>query len=137
MPRPLIRVERLPRDDRGKLALTELQRLIGEVKPAGGDERCERIAREIVVDASHPSLPGHFPGDPVVPGVLLLAEVERVLRERGLRIVGCTRIKFVAPVSPGQRCVLDVALGDLNAVGFTMKLPAGVAVSGTLRCAVA
>ncbi|HEY8243634.1 MAG TPA: AMP-binding protein, partial [Casimicrobiaceae bacterium] len=38
MPRPLIRVERLPRDDRGKLALTELQRLIGEAMPSGGDE---------------------------------------------------------------------------------------------------
>jgi len=137
MPRPLIRVERLPRDDRGKLALTELQRLIGETAPAGGDERCDRIARELVVDAGHPSLPGHFPGNPVVPGVLLLAEVESALRERGLRVVGCTRIKFVAPVTPGQRCVLDIALGDLDAVAFTMKLPAGLAVSGTLRCAAA
>ena len=75
MPRPLIRVERLPRDDRGKLALTELQRLIGETAPAGGDERCDRIARELVVDAGHPSLPGHFPGNPVVPGVLPLLSV--------------------------------------------------------------
>ena len=72
-----------------------------------------------------------------MPGVLLLAEVESALRERGLRVVGCTRIKFVAPVAPGQRCVLDIALGDLDAVAFTMKLPAGLAVSGTLRCAAA
>ena len=137
MPRPLIRVERLPRDDRGKLALTELQRLIGESAPAGGDTRCERIARELVVDAGHPSLPGHFPGEPVVPGVLLLAQVESALLERGLRIVGCKRVKFVAPVLPGQRYVLDLELRDLDAVTFTMKLPAGVAVSGTLRCATA
>ena len=27
-----------------------------------------------------PSLPGHFPGNPIVPGVLLLAQVERALR---------------------------------------------------------
>jgi len=137
LPRPLIRVERLPRDERGKLALTELQRLVGEAAPGGGDARCDRIARELVVEADHPSLPGHFPGHPIVPGVLLLAQVESVLRERGLRVVACTRVKFVAPVTPGQRYVLDVELRDLDAVAFTMKLPAGVAVSGSLRCAAA
>ena len=137
LPRPLIRVERLPRDERGKLALSELQRLVGEAAPGGRDARCDRIARELVVEADHPSLPGHFPGHPIVPGVLLLAQVESVLRERGLRVVACTRVKFVAPVTPGQRYVLDVELRDLDAVAFTMKLPAGVAVSGSLRCATA
>ena len=29
----------------------------------------------ISIPADHPSLPGHFPGRPVVPGALILAEV--------------------------------------------------------------
>ena len=141
MPRPLILVAALPRDDRGKLALTELHRMIGEVASAhvpggaGRDARCERIARELVVASDHPALPGHFPGSPVAPGALLLAQIEGVLRERGLRIVACTRVKFVAPVLPDIRYALDVAIGDLDAVTFTMTLPTGLAASGTLRCA--
>jgi hypothetical protein len=73
----------------------------------------------------------------VAPGALLLAQLEGVLRERGLRIVACTRIKFVAPVLPDVRYALDIAIGDLDAVTFTMKLPTGLAASGTLRCATA
>ena len=141
MPRPLILTDALPRDDRGKLALTELHRLIGEVvtddapaSAAGRDPRCDRIARECIVAADHPALPGHFPGRPIVPGVLLLAQVESALRERGLRVVECTRVKFVAPVPPAQPFILDVALGDLDAVTFTMRLRGDLAVSGTMRC---
>ncbi|MEO8485927.1 MAG: AMP-binding protein [Betaproteobacteria bacterium] len=142
MPRPMILVDALPRDDRGKLALTELHRMISEPGDAGTaaaldarDLRCERIARELVVDADHPSLAGHFPGHPVVPAVLLLAQVEAALRDRGLRVVACRHVKFIAPVLPAQTYALDVSLGDLDAVKFTLRLPAGVAVIGTLRCA--
>jgi hypothetical protein len=141
MPRPLILTAELPRDDRGKLALTELHRMIGEVASAhvpagsGREARCERIARELVVAADHPALPGHFPGSPVAPGALLLAQLDSVLRERGLRVVGCTRVKFVMPVLPDVRYALDIAIADLDAVTFTMKLPTGLAASGTLRCA--
>jgi hypothetical protein len=91
MPRPLIRVERLPRDDRGKLALTELQRLIGEPRrPAATSVASASLASSSSMRGIR-RCPGHFPGHPVVPGVLLLAEVESALRERGLRVVGCTR----------------------------------------------
>ena len=141
MPRPLILTDALPRDERGKLALTGLHRMIGEVaadatlaSAVARDPRCDRIARECAVPADHPSLPGHFPGHPIVPGVLLLAQVESVLRERGLRVIACTRVKFLAPVPPVQRYVLDISLDDPEAVTFTMKLPGGLAVSGTMRC---
>ena len=63
--------------------------------------------RELIVDADHPAFDGHFPGQPVLPGVALLAEViESALDEpvlaRGLgtapRLVVC---KFFVPVAPG------------------------------------
>ena len=32
------------------------------------------------IDAAHPALPGHFPGQPLVPGVMMLEQVARALR---------------------------------------------------------
>lgn len=30
---------------------------------------------DLVIPPDHPALPGHFPGNPLVPGVLILAHV--------------------------------------------------------------
>lgn len=61
------------------------------------------IRQRIRIDAAHPSLPGHFPGQPVVPGVVLLDRVAAALERAG---AGCfVRIgvvKFSAPLLPGQ-----------------------------------
>jgi 3-hydroxyacyl-[acyl-carrier-protein] dehydratase len=63
------------------------------------------IALQIAVD--HPSFPGHFPGQPLLPGVVLLAEVlEAVLADPELAaaVGSAPRLavaKFFAPVGPG------------------------------------
>jgi 3-hydroxymyristoyl/3-hydroxydecanoyl-(acyl carrier protein) dehydratase len=64
------------------------------------------------IDASHPSLPGHFPGHPIVPGVLLLDQVlsraEQWLGTR-LRIETLTQAKFVQPLLPNEEATLSIA----------------------------
>ena len=46
----------------------------------------------------HPSLPGHFPGHPIVPGVVLLDHVAALLGP----VTGLPRAKFLRPVHPGD-----------------------------------
>lgn len=66
-----------------------------------------------VVDASHPSLPGHFPGRPLVPGVVLLDRVLDAI-EAGHGPLGGLRlpqVKFLQPLLPDEpaRVELDGA----------------------------
>ena len=63
------------------------------------------------IDASHPSLPGHFPGRPIVPGVLLLDQVisraERWLGYR-LSIGALAQAKFTQPLLPNEEATLSL-----------------------------
>ena len=68
------------------------------------------------IPADHPAFAGHFPGQPLLPGVSLLAEVlEAVLADPALaaRVGPQPRIaqaKFLAPVRPDAR--LTILLDD-------------------------
>ena len=65
------------------------------------------------IDPGHPSLAGHFPGNPVVPGVVVLERVVEAI-EAGhgpLAALRLPQVKFVQPLLPGEtaRIVLDGA----------------------------
>ncbi|MGH8502681.1 MAG: hydroxymyristoyl-ACP dehydratase [Gammaproteobacteria bacterium] len=65
--------------------------------------------------ADHPSLPGHFPGAPIVPGVVILDEVAAALAawRTDARIVGMPVVKFTAPLQPQQPFTISLsARGD-------------------------
>jgi 3-hydroxymyristoyl/3-hydroxydecanoyl-(acyl carrier protein) dehydratase len=62
-----------------------------------------RMEFEFQVPADHPSLPGHFPGHPVVPGVLLLDHVlQAVSRLTGQDVAGLRQVKFASVLLPGE-----------------------------------
>lgn len=56
------------------------------------------------VAADHPALAGHFPGNPVVPGVVILEQLVQVLRQQmgELRVTALPSVKFLAPMVPDQ-----------------------------------
>ncbi|HTV86227.1 MAG TPA: hydroxymyristoyl-ACP dehydratase [Dyella sp.] len=70
-----------------------------------------RYHAHLCVAPEHPCLPGHFPGQPLVPGVLLLEHVARALREwRAQRLARVVEAKFLAPLHPGEPA--EVELGE-------------------------
>ena len=56
--------------------------------------------------ADHPAAQGHFPGNPVIPGAVLLGEAVRLIEAclgRSLHQHGIRRAKFPHPARPGDR----------------------------------
>jgi 3-hydroxymyristoyl/3-hydroxydecanoyl-(acyl carrier protein) dehydratase len=86
------------------------------------------------IPPDHPSLDGHFPDHPLVPGVVLLDEALARLAAhlRCGRPVRLRSVKFLAPVLPGDE--VQVALrgpgADLAGVGFACLVRGNPVVTG-------
>ena len=83
------------------------------------------------IAASHPAFDGHFPGAPVLPGVVLLDETIRAIEltdggePRRWRVAAA---KFLRVVVPGEALVLEQERLASGTVRFTV-LSAGQAVA--------
>ena len=73
--------------------------------------------RNLAIASDHPAFDGHFPGQPVLPGVALLAEVLEAARDQPA-LAACIGtaprlaiVKFLAPVRPGALLAIDFRLG--------------------------
>jgi 3-hydroxyacyl-[acyl-carrier-protein] dehydratase len=86
------------------------------------------------IGAEHPALPGHFPGRPVVPGVVILDEVmacaERWLA-RDLAVVAMPQAKFVGVLEPERTARVSLSL-DGTSLKFEVHGDSGPLASGVL-----
>jgi 3-hydroxymyristoyl/3-hydroxydecanoyl-(acyl carrier protein) dehydratase len=56
------------------------------------------------IPANHPCLAGHFPGNPIIPGTLLLQRIIELLVQRypGFQVTEVINAKFMHPLLPEQ-----------------------------------
>jgi 3-hydroxyacyl-[acyl-carrier-protein] dehydratase len=85
-----------------------------------------------VIPQDHPSLPGHFPGRPIVPGVVILdCAMVVLLRDRPTaRLTGFVEVKFVAPVSPGTEICVSYNESSADRLSFTCAVDGRTVMRG-------
>ncbi len=135
LPRPMVFVDALPRDPNGKIPVNTLREIL---RAEGAVEALAEpplvLEHRWSVDANHPSLPGHFPGRPILPGVVLLETVQAVLAEHGLRVHRFVHTKFHQTVTPSSALSLRIEVVDGLKARFAIKLADQTAVSGDILC---
>lgn len=63
------------------------------------------------IPADHPCLPGHFPGRPLVPGVVVLEQVLQAVAMASGQAVAALRlpqVKFMAPLLPDEQARVEL-----------------------------
>ncbi|RQS08068.1 beta-hydroxyacyl-ACP dehydratase [Burkholderia sp. Bp9002] len=138
MPRPLVFVDALPRNETGKLPRDVLAALVAQharaaaataatAATAAAAPACaatEAHAATFTIPADHPALPGHFPGHPIVPGVVLLDHAITAIGAALNRPLHAWRLgsaKFPSAAAPGEPLDLAFDAAASGAIRFTVR----------------
>jgi 3-hydroxymyristoyl/3-hydroxydecanoyl-(acyl carrier protein) dehydratase len=134
VPRRVVQVKSFPREGTGKLTVRALREFA--LAQLAEDDTAVQMAH--AVPADHPVFAGHFPGQPLLPGALVLAEVMEAIRRVPALVARLgehptlAAAKFLSPVRPGA--VLSIELnpeaGASRGVRFDVRCDGVVAVTG-------
>lgn len=96
------------------------------------------LSLPLSVAADHPAYAGHFPGQPILPGVVLLDEALQALAARqGLRpaLGQIKSAKFPSPVKPGEALRLHYAATAAGTFRFNVMAGQRMVASGVFAFA--
>ena len=87
------------------------------------------------VPADHPAFAGHFPGHPIVPGVVLLDEALRCTESLLAAPAAAWQIaqaKFLSPVGPGETLRIRIERSPRGNYNFSIHAGERAVASGSL-----
>ncbi|WP_158802931.1 hypothetical protein [Acidisoma sp. L85] len=88
---------------------------------------------QFTIAADHPALPGHFPGNPIVPGVVLLDQALSLIRSHTGGSARGLRVKFTAVVKAGETIEVSLTTQAPGPLGFSALRNGRTVMSGSLR----
>lgn len=93
---------------------------------------------ELTFAVQHPTAAGHFPGNPVIPGALLLAEVLHAIAASEGSSLNAGQVKaakFLHPVQPGDTVTIDYARTASGTIQFECAVTEKIVLTGSARAA--
>jgi 3-hydroxymyristoyl/3-hydroxydecanoyl-(acyl carrier protein) dehydratase len=93
------------------------------------------LESELAIASDHPAYAGHFPGQPILPGAVLLDEALREIgRSRGIDLTHwrLASAKFLKTVGPGEPLTLTHSAPSGSAIRFMICSSSRVIASGML-----
>lgn len=92
---------------------------------------------ELAFEPDHAAARGHFPGNPVIPGAVLLSETLRaiaaVLHISPARVL-IRSAKFPSPARPGDRVRVSYTQTDRGEIRFACAVGERPVLTGLLSC---
>lgn len=91
--------------------------------------------KHLSIPMDHPAFAGHFPGTPIVPGVVLLEEaLHAITLASGISPAACqiNSVKFLSPLRPGESVVIEHETQDNGSVRFEINCGTRKIVSGSI-----
>lgn len=95
-----------------------------------------KVSVALCIAPDHPAFPGHFPGRPIVPGVVLLdAALKAIARGTGLDLAAChlEAVKFLYPVGPAQPLALEFEHAAGGSIRFAILNAERRVATGSVR----
>jgi 3-hydroxymyristoyl/3-hydroxydecanoyl-(acyl carrier protein) dehydratase len=97
----------------------------------------DRYTCDLIVDATQPCFEGHFPGQPIVPGVVQLGWAIHFGTQLGLdadKFAGVSRCKYTAVISPGTKLTITLTRSDQRS-NFRIESEQKVHATGVINYA--
>lgn len=85
----------------------------------------------------HPAAQGHFPGDPIIPGAVLLSETLKAIETNLGVILSPCRIKaakFFYPTRPGDRIRIEVTGLAPDEIKIACSVEGKTVLTGVVEC---
>jgi 3-hydroxymyristoyl/3-hydroxydecanoyl-(acyl carrier protein) dehydratase len=90
-----------------------------------------------VLAPDHPAADGHFPGNPIIPGAVLLAEALRAMTlHLGVALQPCRirSAKFPHAARPGARMAIEFSGDAASGLRFRCTVAGAMVLSAEVQC---
>jgi 3-hydroxyacyl-[acyl-carrier-protein] dehydratase len=120
---------------------TKIQRMLlnklYKIRSLNTNEEGSGIIAEIELDPGHPLFKGHFPGNPILPGVCTVQIIRELLEQsinKSIRMTKAGNIKYLGFVNPFIMPLLTFQLQLKPAEGANISCSATVSSTGVSIC---
>lgn len=95
----------------------------------------DRVLVERIFPLDHPASRGHFPGNPIIPGALLLSETITAILPGNLAPFHILSAKFLHPARPGDRVTIESVAAAGGIIRFACTVDGRPVLTGQMSCA--